>query len=100
MMPMAVERNESVNLLLTHAQVMQEMQRLYMQRMWWQHRIQEGGFLVTRMGLTCMGIYMQLPMEFTGGVLAATVSGVGGLTWFNDGAKMHELEMQLTSPRN
>ena len=87
--------NDSVNLLLMHAQVMQETQRLYMQRVW-EHRIQEGGCLVTGMGLTGMGIYMQLPMEFTGGVVAATVLGVGGLTWFN-GAKMRVLETQLTS---
>lgn len=51
---------------------------------------------MTGMGLTALGMYTSLPMEFTGGVVAATVLGVGGLTWFNR-TKMQSVERQLVS---
>lgn len=87
--------NDSVHLLLMHAMLVQETNRLYMQRVW-EHRMQEGGCLVTGIGLTALGIYTSLPIEFTGGVVAATVLGVGGLTWFNQ-TKMKAVERQLVS---
>jgi len=87
--------NDSVHLLLMHAKLVQETNRLYMSRVW-EHRMQEGGCLVTGVGLTALGIYTSLPMEFTGGVVAATVLGVGGLTWFNR-TKMRAVERQLVS---
>jgi hypothetical protein len=88
--------NDSVNLLLMHAKLVEETHRQYMQRVW-EHRVQEGGSLFTGIGLTAFGIYMNLPMEFTGGVVAATVLGVGGLSWFNR-SKMQVVEKQLVSP--
>lgn len=51
---------------------------------------------MTGMGLTALGIYASLPVEFTGGVVAATVLGVGGLNWFNR-TKMKAVERQLVS---
>ena len=87
--------NDSVSLLLMHAKIVQETNRLYMARVW-EHRMQEGGCLVTGIGLTALGIYTSLPVEFTGGVVAATVLGVGGLSWFNR-TKMKAVERQLVS---
>lgn len=58
--------------------------------------MQEGGCLVAGMGLTALGIYTSLPMQFTGGVVASTVLGVGGLSWFNR-TKMVAVERQLVS---
>lgn len=87
--------NDSVHLLLMHAKILQETNRQYNARVW-ECRMQEGGCLVTGMGLTALGIYTSLPMEFTGGVVAATVLGVGGLSWFNR-TKMQAVEKQLVS---
>jgi hypothetical protein len=88
--------NDSVHLLLMHATLVQETHRQYMQRVW-EHRMQEGGTLLTGIGLTTFGVYVvHLPMEFTGGVVAATVLGVGGLSWFNR-SKLQAVERQLVS---
>jgi GTP-binding protein EngB required for normal cell division len=87
--------NDSVHLLLMHAKIVQETNRLYSARVW-ECRMQEGGCLVTGVGLTALGVYTSLPVEFTGGVIAATVLGVGGLSWFNR-TKMAAVERQLVS---
>lgn len=87
--------NDSIHLLLMHAKILQETIRLYNTRKR-ECRMQEGGCLVAGIGLTALGIYTSLPMEFTGGVVAATVLGVGGLSWFNQ-TKMQAVEAQLVS---
>lgn len=85
--------SDSVNLLMMHAVIVQDTHQQYMSRVW-EHRMQEGGTLLTGMGLSAVGVYMGIPMEFTGGVMAATVLGVGGLTWFNR-SKLSAVERQL-----
>ena len=43
-----------------------------------------------------LGIYFSVPAEFTGGIVAATVLGVGGMSWFNS-SKLKDVEEQLLS---
>ena len=87
--------NDSVHLLLMHAQIVEDVRKKH-SKMVWDTRIQEGGSLTVGVGLTTLGIYTALPMEFTGGVIAATILGVGGMHWFN-ASKLKEYEEQLTT---
>ena len=82
--------NDSVHLLLMHAQIAQDVQKRY-SKMVWDNRIQELGSLVAGVGLSSIGIYASLPVEFTGSAVAVTVLGTGGLKWFND-SKLTEAE--------
>mmetsp|Transcript_1238 Transcript_1238/g.1950 ORF Transcript_1238/g.1950 Transcript_1238/m.1950 type:complete len:549 (+) Transcript_1238:60-1706(+) len=87
--------NDSVNLLLMHARIVDDVRKRYSQRLW-EHRIQEGGSLLTGSALTALSVYTNLPVQFTGGVVAATVLGAGGLRWFNSN-KMTQVEEMLTT---
>ena len=57
--------NDSVHLLLMHAKISQDVQTRYA-KLVWNHRLQELGSLTTGAGLTMLGLYTSLPMEFTG----------------------------------
>lgn len=48
------------------------------------------------MSMAGLGIYFDIPPQFTGGVIAATVLGVGGMRWFNS-SKLKDVEEQLLS---
>ena len=85
--------NDSVHLLLMHAQITQDVKKTY-SKMVWENRIQELASLTTGVALSTIGIYAQLPMAFTGAAAAATILGVGGLKWFNN-TKLTESESQL-----
>lgn len=85
--------NDSIHLLLMHAQVAFDVQKKY-SKVVWDNRIQELGSLTAGVGLSIVGVYAQLPMEYTGAAAAATVVGVGGLKWFNN-TKLTEVENNL-----
>lgn len=87
--------NDSIHLLLMHAEICQDVQNRY-SKMLWDNRIQELGSLTAGVGLSILGIYAQLPMEFTGAAGAVTVFGVGAMKWFN-GSKLNEAEKSLLS---
>mmetsp|Transcript_23993 Transcript_23993/g.33677 ORF Transcript_23993/g.33677 Transcript_23993/m.33677 type:complete len:169 (-) Transcript_23993:368-874(-) len=70
--------NDSVHLLLMHTSIVDDVRRRYSQRLW-EHRIQEGGSLLTGSTLIALSVHTSLPVLFTGRVLAATVLGIGGL---------------------
>ena len=67
--------NDSVHLLLMHAQIAQDVQKKY-SKLVWNNRVQELGSLTAGVGLSILllGVYAQLPMEFT---------GAGGVGYFN-----------------
>lgn len=87
--------NNSVHLLLMHAQIAQDVQKKY-SKMVWDNRIQELGSLTAGVGLSVLGFYAQLPVEFTSAAAAMTVLGVGGMKWLN-GNKLKEEERNLLS---
>ncbi len=85
--------NDSVHLLLMHARIAQDVQKKF-SKMIWENRIQELGSLTAGVGLSSLAVYAQVPAEFTGAAVAATILGVGGLKWFN-GSKLTEAENNL-----
>lgn len=87
--------HDSVHLLLMHAVVAEDVRSRYSKRQW-ENRIQECSSLILGVGLAGLGIHFSVPLEFTGGVVAATVIGVGGMHWFNS-SKLKDVEEQLTS---
>jgi len=84
---------DSVHLLLMHAKVAEDVRRRH-GKILFDNRVQEVASLATGVGLASLGLYTQLPMEFTGGLVAVTILGVGGLRWFN-GTKLSEAEARL-----
>eukprot|EP01082_Thalassiosira_pseudonana_P001643 g654.t1 g654 contig10:468782-470630(-) len=87
--------HDSVHLLLMHAVVAEDVRSRYSKRQW-ENRIQEFSSLVAGVGLAALGLHFSVPPQFTGGVVAATVVGVGGLRWFNS-SKLKDAEEQLLS---
>eukprot|EP00984_Skeletonema_dohrnii_P025253 scaffold14368_cov214-Skeletonema_dohrnii-CCMP3373.AAC.4 len=87
--------HDSVHLLLMHAVVAEDVRARYSKRQW-ENRMQEVSSLVLGVGLSALGIHFDVPLQFTGGVVAATVIGVGGMHWFNS-SKLKDAEEQLTS---
>lgn len=87
--------HDSVHLLLMHATVAEDVRSRYSKRAW-ENRIQEVSSLVAGVGLAALGMHFSVPPQFTGGVVAATVVGVGGLRWFNS-SKLKDAEEQLVS---
>lgn len=87
--------HDSVHLLLMHAVVAEDVRSRYSKRQW-ENRIQEFSSLAAGVGLAALGIHFNVPPQFTGGVVAATVVGVGGLRWFNS-SKLKDVEGQLLS---
>ena len=87
--------HDSVHLLLMHAVVAEDVRSRYSKRQW-ENRIQEGSSLILGVGLAGLGIHFSVPLEFTGGIVAATMIGVGGMHWFNS-SKLKDVEEQLTS---
>lgn len=85
--------HDSVHLLMMHAQISNDVKKRY-SKMVWDNRIQEVASLATGVSLSGIGIYAQLPMEFTGAAAAFTILGFGGLKWFNT-TKLTEAESQL-----
>lgn len=74
--------SDSVHQLHLHATLQNQIRKQFRRRLW-EHRIQEGTSLFTGTALTSLGIYSEIPLHFTGGVLSATILGVGGLMWYN-----------------
>lgn len=87
--------HDSVHVLLMHAVVAEDVRARYSKRQW-ENRIQELSSVVLGVGLAGLGIHFDVPLQFTGGVVAATVIGVGGMHWFNL-SKLKDVEEQLTS---
>lgn len=87
---------DSVHQLKVHSTISNQIRQQFRKQLW-EHRIQEGTSLMTGAGLTTMALYTQLPMHFTGGVIATTVLGVGGLSWYNS-LQLKAAEERLTSP--
>lgn len=87
--------HDSVHLLLMHAVVAEDVRSRYSKRLW-ENRVQEASSVVLGMGMAGLGIYFSVPPQFTGGVVAATMLGVGGMHWFNS-SKLKDVEEQLLS---
>ncbi|KAL3811230.1 hypothetical protein ACHAXA_008989 [Cyclostephanos tholiformis] len=87
--------HDSVHLLLMHAVVAEDVRSRYSKQLW-ENRIQEASSLILGTALAGMAAYLSVPPQLTGGVVAATVLGVGGLRWFNS-AKLKVTEEQLLS---
>ena len=87
--------HDCVHLLLMHATVAEDVRSRYSKRAW-ENRIQEFSSLAAGLGLAALGIHFNVPPQFTGGVVAATMVGVGGLRWFNS-SKLKDVEEQLLS---
>mmetsp|Transcript_23845 Transcript_23845/g.51523 ORF Transcript_23845/g.51523 Transcript_23845/m.51523 type:complete len:599 (+) Transcript_23845:271-2067(+) len=87
--------HDSVHLLQMHAVVAEDVRSRYSKRMW-ENRVQEASSVVLGIGMAGLGIYFSVPPQFTGGVVAATVMGVGGMHWFNS-SKLKDVEEQLLS---
>ena len=87
--------HDSVHLLLMHAVVAEDVRSRYSKRLW-ENRIQEASSLALGAALAGLGAYLSAPPQLTGGVVAATVLGVGGMRWFNS-AKLKDAEEQLLS---
>jgi len=85
--------HDSVHLLQMHAVVAEDVRSRYSKRQW-ENRIQELSSVVLGMGLAGLGGYFSVPPQFTGGVVAATMLGVGGMHWFNS-SKLKDVEEQL-----
>ncbi|KAL9185474.1 hypothetical protein ACHAXT_003251 [Thalassiosira profunda] len=88
--------HDSVHLLLMHAVVAEDVRSRYSKRLW-ENRIQEVSSGLLGMGLAGLGIHFGVPPQFTGGVVAATVLGVGGMHWFNSSRLKDAEEQLLTS---
>jgi len=87
--------HDSVHLLLMHATVAEDVRSRYSKRLW-ENRVQEASSLVLGSSMAALGMYLNVPPQFTGGVVAASVLGVGGMRWFNS-SKLKDAEEQLTS---
>lgn len=87
--------HDSVHLLLMHAVVAEDVRSRYSKRLW-ENRLQEASSILLGTAMTGLGIYFSVPAEFTGGVVAATMLGVGGMKWFN-ASKLKDVEEQLLS---
>ncbi|KAL7532666.1 hypothetical protein ACHAXR_004775, partial [Thalassiosira sp. AJA248-18] len=87
--------HDSVHLLLMHSVVAEDVRKRYSKRQW-ENRVQELSSVVLGMGLAGLGMHFSVPPQFTGGVVAATVLGVGGMNWFNS-SKLKDVEEQLLS---
>lgn len=87
--------HDSVHLILMHAVVAEDVRSRYSKRLW-ENRIQEGSSLILGAALAGAGVYFAAPPQLMGGVVAATVLGVGGMRWFNS-TKLKDVEEQLLS---
>lgn len=87
---------DSVHQLKLHATVSNHVRQQFRKRLW-ENRVQEAGTLFMGASVTSITLYTQLPMQFTGGVVAATVLGVGGLSWYNS-LQLKAAEASLVSP--
>jgi len=85
--------HDSVNLLHMYARIVEEARSQYA-KLSWQNKLQEAAGLTAGMSLSGIGLYMNLPLQFTGGVMSATVLGVGGIVWFNQ-SKLQQAEKTL-----
>jgi len=88
--------HDSVHLLLMHAVVAEDVRSRYSKRHW-ENRIQELSSVVVGMGLAGLGMHFGVPPQFTGGIVAATVLGAGGMHWFNSSQLKHFEEQLLSS---
>jgi len=86
---------DSVHLLLMHSVVAEDVRSRYSKRAW-ENRMQELSSVVLGMGMAGLGMHFSVPPQFTGGVVAATMLGVGGMHWFNS-SQLKTVEEQLTS---
>lgn len=87
--------HDSVHLLQMHAVVAEDVRSRYSRRLW-ENRMQEMSSVVLGCGMAGLGMYLSIPPQFTGGVVAATVVGVGGMKWWNSN-KLSDVEEQLLS---
>ena len=87
--------HDSIHLLLMHAVVAEDVRSRYSKRLW-ENRIQELSSFLLGTSLAGMGVYFNIPPQFTGGVIAATVLGVGGIRLYNS-SKLKDVEEQLLS---
>eukprot|EP00541_Cyclophora_tenuis_P019027 CAMPEP_0116551294 /NCGR_PEP_ID=MMETSP0397-20121206/5884_1 /TAXON_ID=216820 /ORGANISM="Cyclophora tenuis, Strain ECT3854" /LENGTH=226 /DNA_ID=CAMNT_0004076183 /DNA_START=261 /DNA_END=941 /DNA_ORIENTATION=+ len=88
--------HDSVHQLLMHATLVQDI-RTKFRRTLWRHRLTQSASVMAGTGMTSLAYYTELPIHFTGGMVAMTVLGVGGLTWFQS-LQLKEYEDSLTTP--
>jgi len=88
--------HDSLHLLLMHALVAEDIRSKY-SRYEWENKLQEMGSLLTGVGISAMSMYWNIPYEFTGGIVVATLTGVGILHFFNRRRSI-EMEHQLVTP--
>jgi hypothetical protein len=86
---------DSVHQLKLHAVMSNQIRQHYRKHLW-AHRLQEGTGVLAGATLTSLSLYLQLPLHMTGGVVAMTILGVGGLSWYNS-ARLQGIEQKLTS---
>ena len=87
--------NDSVQLLLMHAIVTEDLRSTY-SRLAWDTRMREAGALGLGVGASAAGAYLGAPPEASGAALAAGVLVSGGMHWYH-GSWLEEREARLTS---
>lgn len=88
--------HDSVHQLLMHSRLLSGMCAKF-RRQLWKNRIAQTGSLATGGSLTALAIYVDVPIQMTGGIVAATVLGVGGLAWFQS-LQLKEYEDSWSTP--
>ena len=93
---MVTQLQDAVQLLWMHAALMEDVRKRYQARLW-EVRLQLGmGWGGAAAMVTAM-TYGQLPTAVVGGVVAASVLGMGGATWYQSSV-WRDWEATLTSP--
>ncbi|GKY93551.1 hypothetical protein MPSEU_000322500 [Mayamaea pseudoterrestris] len=91
--------HDSVLQLRMHATILKDIRQRW-SKLYWQSKWQELGVALTGGGLTtALTMYGgdHVSMSVTGSILAATIVGTGGLTWFHS-AQLQEWERQASRP--
>lgn len=90
--------HDSVSVLLLYAKITEDIRKRYAQAKW-NYRLQEASAVTLGAALTSLAVYSPaiVPTAVTGGVVATTILGVGGLTWFNL-YQLREMERFLVTP--
>jgi hypothetical protein len=90
--------HDSISQLLMHATILNDVKQRY-SRLYWQNKYQELGIAFTGGALsTLLAMYGSgIPLSVTGAVMATTILGTGGLTWYHN-IQMEEWERVAGSP--
>lgn len=89
--------HDSVNQLMMHATLLQDVRNRYT-KFYWQCKWQELGVGCSGTGLAALLSYSgMVPTEVTGALVASTVLLTGGLTWYHN-SQLEEWEKQVKAP--